>query len=327
MAVITNTFQSTSAVGNREELSDVVNRITPEDTPIYSMAPKGSAKTTNPEWEIDTLRAPAANIQLEGDEFAFTAVPTPTRVGGRTQILREGFIVSETQEAEDNAGKVEKLKHNMLKAGIQIRKDAELAIVENNASVGGATREFGGLPSWYETNTSRGSGGSDGGFSSGNTTAATNGTQRAFTKALMDANFQEVYNAGGNNKFLVVSPYVKTVFTTFMSDSNVAQFRYAASGNNNAIIASADIYEGDFGKTTVIPNRVMATGAAYARNAHNIDPDLLMWKWLDKMARVPNLAKTGDAEKGMIVGEGTLCVKNEAGLGVVADIFGLTAST
>jgi len=46
MAVIANTFQSTSAVGNREELSDVVSRITPEDTPIYSMIEKIKFKTT-----------------------------------------------------------------------------------------------------------------------------------------------------------------------------------------------------------------------------------------------------------------------------------------
>ena len=31
MAAITNTFVSTSASGNREELSDVVTRITPEE--------------------------------------------------------------------------------------------------------------------------------------------------------------------------------------------------------------------------------------------------------------------------------------------------------
>ena len=41
MAIVANTFQSTSAVGNREQLSDVVSRITPEDTPIYSMIGKG----------------------------------------------------------------------------------------------------------------------------------------------------------------------------------------------------------------------------------------------------------------------------------------------
>ena len=42
MAIVANTFQSTAAKGNREQLSDVVSRITPEDTPIYSLIPKGS---------------------------------------------------------------------------------------------------------------------------------------------------------------------------------------------------------------------------------------------------------------------------------------------
>lgn len=32
MAVISNTVRTSGAVGNREELSDVVSRITPEDT-------------------------------------------------------------------------------------------------------------------------------------------------------------------------------------------------------------------------------------------------------------------------------------------------------
>ena len=81
MAIVTNTFQSTSAVGNREELSDVVTRITPEDTPIYSLISKGKVVSTHPEWETDTLAAPAANAQLEGDEYDFDAVTAPTRVG------------------------------------------------------------------------------------------------------------------------------------------------------------------------------------------------------------------------------------------------------
>ena len=327
MAVFTNTFQSTSAVGNREELSDVVNRITPEDTPIYSMIPKGTAKSTNPEWEIDTLRTPASNAQLEGDEYAYTAVVVPTRVGGRTQIFREGYIVSKTQDAVDNAGRNEKLKEQKLKAGIQVRKDTEFAILDNNASVGGATRELGGLPSWLTTNTSRGASGADGGFSSGNTTAATAGTKRAWTKALFDTVLQDVYKSGGTPKHAFVSPYAKQVFTTFMSDANVAQFRYNASGSNNAIVATADVYEGDFGKTMVHPNRVMAVNTTMASNVFILDPDLLSFNWLRKMKADKDIASTGDAEKGMIIGEGTLCVKNEAGLGVVADIFGTTAST
>ena len=329
MAIVTNTFQSTSAVGNREELSDVVTRITPEDTPIYSLISKGKVVSTHPEWETDTLAAPAANAQLEGDEYDFDAVTAPTRVGNYTQIMRKSWIISRTQETVDNAGKVEKRKIQKLKKGIEIRKDVEFAIVSDTASVAGATRKFGSLPSWLTTNVSRGSGGSNGGFSSstGLTVATTTGTQRAFTKTLLDTTMQSCYNSGGNVKHLVVSPYVKSVFVTFMSDSNVAAFRYSADNGTKTIIANADVYEGPFGKVMVHPNRVMATSAAVARNAFLIDTEMLSFDWLTKIQEDKGLAKTGDADKGVIIGEGTLRVKNEAGLGVVADVFGLTSAS
>ena len=64
-----------------------------------------------------------------------------------------------------------------------------------------------------------------------------------------------------------------------------------------------------------------------SRNVFLIDPDLLSWSWLRPIQEDPNLAKTHDARKGMIIGEGTLKVKNEAGLGVVADIYGSSATT
>lgn len=330
MAVVTNTFQSTSAVGNREDLSDIVSRITPQDTPIYSMIGKTKCTNTRPEWEIDTLRAPAANAQLEGDEYAYSAITVPTRVSNRTQIFREGWVVSKTQEAIDNAGSVEKIAEQKVKSAIHVRKDMELAIVSNTASVGGATRVLGGLPSWLTTNVSRGATGANGGYSSGTglTVAATNGTQRAFTKALLDTVMQAGYQSGADFSDVIVSPYVKSVFVTFMSDANVAAFRYAADGKGkNTIVGTADVYEGPFGKVMVKPNRVMASSAGVARNAFLLTPDFLKWGNLRAIQEDPNLAKTGDAVKGMIIGEGTLEVLNEAAHGVVADIFGLTAST
>ncbi len=329
MAVLANTFVTTSAVGNREELSDVVSRITPEDTPIYSMIPKGSCVSVHPEWETDELAAPAENIQPEGNEYNFDAITPPERVGNYTQIMRKTWIISGTQEVVDEAGRVQKRKYQKLKKGVEIKKDVELAIVTNNASVGGATREFGGLPTWIETNVSRGSGGSNGGFNSGTglTVAATDGTQRAFTKAIMDNVMQQGYISGANLRHCVVSPYVKSVFVTFMSDSNVAPFRYAVSdGQNNTIVANADVYEGPFGKIMVHPNRVMTT-AATSRNAFFLDTEYLAFEWLRKIAEDKDVAKTGDADKGVIIGEGTLRVKNEKALGIAADLFGLTASS
>lgn len=331
MATITNTFKTTSAVGNREELSDVVSRITPEDTPIYSIIEKGKCVSVHPEWETDDLAAPAQNIVPEGEEYNFDAIVAPTRMGDYTQIMRKDWIISNTQEVVSEAGNVQKRKYQKLKKGVELRKDIEYAIVDTAASVGGSTRNFGSLNTWIVTNTSRGSGGANGGFSSGTglTVAPTNGTQRAFTKVILDSVMQQGYTSGANFKHVVAAPYVKSVFVTFMSDTNVAPFRYAVTkgGARNTIVATADYYEGPFGTVMIHPDRVMATSATQARNAFFIDPDMVSFLWLRKIQEDKDIAKTGDADKGVIIGEGTLKVHNEKGLGVAADLFGLTSST
>ena len=330
MAVVTNTFQTTAAKGNREELSDVVSRITPEDTPIYSLLEKVTFKTTHPEWETDSLAAPADNVQLEGDEYTFGATTPAVRMGNYTQIMRKDGIISGTQDATDNAGGLEQLKGQKLKKGVELRKDVEYSLVAANASVGGATRKSGSLPTWITSNASRGATGANGGYNSGTglTVAPTNGTQRAFTKTLLDTVMQQGYNSGANFRNMVCSSYIKSVFVTFMSDANTATFRYAVdSGKSNSIVANADFYEGPFGKIAVIPNRVQTGAAALARNVFLIDPEYAEYGWFRKIAEDKEVAKTGDARKFVLIGEGALKVKNEAGLGVVADVFGLTAST
>lgn len=329
MAALANTQLTTTSVGNREELSDVINMITPEDTPIYSDIGKGTCKSVHPEWEVDELAPPDENIQTEGDEYDFDAGDTPARLGNYTQIMRKTGVISETQETVDQAGNANKTKRQKMKRGVELRKDNELAIVTNNASVAGATREYGGLPTWVETNVSRGATGANGGFdvNTGLTVAATPGTQRAFTKVLMDDVMQQGYKSGANFRNVYVSPYVKSVFVTFMSDANVAPFRYAVNdGNRNSIIANADIYEGPFGKVYIKPNRVMAASAAVARNAFFVDTSMLSFLWLRKIHEDKEVARTGDAKKFVLIGEGTLKVHNEAGLGVVADLYGIDAS-
>ncbi|TGV78712.1 hypothetical protein EN792_044680 [Mesorhizobium sp. M00.F.Ca.ET.149.01.1.1] len=140
---------------------------------------------------------------------------------------------------------------------------------------------------------------------------------------------QSCYNSGANVDTIVTSPYVKSVFVTFMSDTNVASFRYAADAGKgkNTIIGTADIYEGPFGKVTIMPNRVMATSAAVARRAFLLDSNYISKITLRPIQEDPDLAKTGDNKKGVIIGELGLKIKNEAALGVVADLFGLTSAS
>lgn len=330
MAILTNTLRVSNAVGVREDLDNVVSRITPSDTPIYSMCDKQSAKNNHPEWETDNLRAPGENAVEEGDEYFFNAITPPVRLGNYTQIFRESWIISGTMEATDDAGSVQKRKYQKLKKGLELRKDIEYALVSNTASQSGNTRWLGSLPTWITTNVSRGTGGANGGFnqSTGLTVAETTGTQRAFTKALMDSVGALGYGNGANFTDMIVSPYVKGVFATLMSDANVANFYYNTTrGQSNAIIANADYYEGPFGKLKVSMNRVMAGNAALARRAFLIDRDFIAMKTLRPIAEDKDVAKTGDAEKGVIIGETTLKVTNEQGLGVIADLFGMSASS
>jgi len=129
-------------------------------------------------------------------------------------------------------------------------------------------------------------------------------------------------------KVLMVSPYVKTVFSTFMADSNVAPQRYETpKGDQTTIVAAADTYLSDFGKITTVVNRQMArAGAAVARNAFLIDPRMVSLGVFDDI-QIQKPAKTGDAEKRVLNVEYTLLVNNEAAHGVAADLFGLTASS
>jgi hypothetical protein len=111
-----------------------------------------------------------------------------------------------------------------------------------------------------------------------------------------------------------------------MSDSNVAGFRYAAGKGTNTIIGTADIYESPWGAVKVMANRVMSNSAADARRVFALDPGMVKWCSL-RAIQEDKVAKTGDAENGVLIAEGCLKVANEAGIGVVADVYGLSAST
>jgi hypothetical protein len=334
MAQVANTFETYDAVGNREELADKIYQITPEETPFLSLIGRKPVSSVHPEWQIDALGAvDLANNQPEGNDWTYDAVTPTSRVGNYTQISDKKIIISRTQDHTSKAGRKSELAREIAKKGVELRIDMEAIALSNQASVAGTgngatNRKLGGFRAWIATNDSVA--GSSGGFNSSTNVvdAATNGSQRAFTKTILDAVILSTYNAGGMPRTLMVSPYVKTVFSTFMADSNVAPQRYETpSKGQTTIVAAADMYLSDFGPISVVPNRQMArAGAAVARNAFLIDPRMVSLGVFDDI-QLAKPAKTGDAEKRVLVTEYTLLVNNEAAHGCAADLYGLTAST
>ncbi len=57
-----NTYDTTnpgSAVSNREDLTDVLTILAPEETPVLSSAQKARAAATYSEWTVDSLDGPS----------------------------------------------------------------------------------------------------------------------------------------------------------------------------------------------------------------------------------------------------------------------------
>src|SRR6185369_5517648 len=106
MAQVANTFETYDAVGNREELADKIWMITPEETPFLSLIGTKDVESVHPEWQTDTLRTPVTTNNVpEGNDWSYDAVAATTRIGNFCQISEVAFIISNTQDQTNKAGR------------------------------------------------------------------------------------------------------------------------------------------------------------------------------------------------------------------------------
>ena len=310
MAQPTNTFDTYDSIGEREDLSDVIYNISPTDTPFLSSAAKTKATAVLHEWQTDSLAAAVTNNQvIEGDEATLDAITATTRLSNSCQIMDKTIVITGTQEAVDKAGRASEIAYQIAKKAKELKRDLEASLTSNNAEVTGsatAARVAGGLRSWVATNDVMGTSGTSGG--AGNT-AATNGTQRAFTESLLKSVIKSVWNAGGNPTMIMVGPFNKQKLSGFTGNST----RFDA-GADATLYTSVDVYASDFGQLQVVPNRFSRD-----REAWVLDMDFWGVAFLRDFS-MHDLAKTGDTEKKQLLLEATLESRNEAASGCVADL-------
>ena len=313
MAAPTNTFATAAAIGNRESLHDIISVLNKDDTPFQSMIRSGTASATYEEWQIDNLgSANSTNYQLEGNTVVASAITPTTRVGNRLQILNKAYTISATQEAVAKAGRDSEISYQTALAGRRIKMDLEGFLCGNQASSSSDPRKMGGLESWLTSNVSRGTTGASGGFSGGNTVAATDSSiTRAFTESLLKTVIKSCYDNGGQPTWLLMGSSQKQVFSTFTGIAT----QYQEPKNKMAtVVAAVDRYVSDFGTFNATPSRYVRSSSVLV-----IDPTMAKTLWLRKWKK-EELAKVGDARAFQIIGEVTLEVTNEAAHGVVADL-------
>lgn len=315
----TNTYQTYSAKGGKEDVSDIISNISPEDTPYISNIGSGKARNTFHEVLQDALAAAdTTNAQVEGFVVTHTAAVPVSRVGNYTQIVAKDVIVSGSLEVQDKYGRASEEAYQKAKKSAELKRDVEAICLANVGAVAGdstTARKTAGLPAWIKSNTVFESAGADPVYSNIPTVARTDGTADAFEEADIKEAMRETAINGGHPKMLLVGPFNKDAFGTFTGVAT--KTFYQSSVAQTKIIGAADVYVSSFGTLAVVPSLFQR-----GRDAFLIDPALCELSWY-RSYTMEKLAKTGDAERWMIVGEFAHTVKNEAG---IAGIFDLSTS-
>jgi hypothetical protein len=327
MTIIANTETTYVGIGNRELLLDTIYNIAPAETPVLTNASKVTLNRELIDWQTDTLRAAAANAQLEGDDSpAFPAFVPTVRIRNFAQISRELVIVSGTQDIVNKAGRGSDLAYKVAQGSMALKRDLEFNMLSNvlpNAGAAATARVSTGLPDYIATNTSKGGGaGADPVYTTtaGITTVTTlvvDGTQRPMTETLLRTVLQLIYTQGGNPSTIMCGPTTKQTISTFGGVATKTFYQDAAAPS--VIVSAADVYVSDYSKLAVIPNRFIRQVSSNFNDCFVLDWDLLAVGFLREF-QVQELAKTGDAEKRQLIAEWSLVVKNEKGLGIVRDL-------
>jgi hypothetical protein len=320
MTVATNTIQAVARVGVREDLSEKIGELFPDDCPFQKMIGKESATQVYHEWQTDSLTAASAqNKTIQGDDLSNDSRANTVRQGNYTQIMKKVVGSSTTMEASRTAGRQSELAREIMKAGRELKTDAELRFTGNFAAVApasGTAGECAGALAFLRTNSYLGSTGTAPTYSGGTTSgypnaAAGNGTQRAYTETLLKTALKDIWVAGGNPKAVITNMAQKQIAAAF---AGLATARRESGDKRLTIVAGADIYVSDAGEVQFVPSRFCS-----ARDAFIVDPEYWAVAELDSL-KVMDLAKTGLATRKAMYQEVTLVSRNEAASGVIRDL-------
>jgi len=287
-------YKTYEQIGLAEDVSNIISDITPTDTPMYSMIKSEKVHARQYQYQTDSLAAAAANAQLEGfTASAGTAIPT-TMITGNTQILQKTFQVSATADAVKAYGRAKETAYQLSKALKEIKKDVEFAFVgaSNAGNVGNAT-------------TAREMDSADQLIGAANTTA---GGTAALTEAMITTTGQNVYNNGGDATILMVKPADSLIISAFTGAAGRSR---EFNDGNKTLTNVVNLYVSPFGEYKVVLNRHQMTDHAFL-----LDPSMWRTASLRPFARTL-LAKTGDSDTHMVVGELGLMHKNPLGSGQI----------
>lgn len=311
-----------SAISNREDLSNELSILAPEETPILSLCGKGKASATYTEWTVDSLAAPATTGISEGsdvtsfsDKFADRA-----RLGNYIQLMRRDYIVSNLQQAVTSVGPAN-VAQAEAKSMREIKRDIEATIASDNEMTveNGAGTPYGmrGLGKWIQS-----------------TAQATNPVPTAYrtpsgsiiASTLSESSFNTMIgsifakNGEMNSLTLVANVALRQLISNFTRATPASAgvtYHVNQDATSKQITLSVNLYDSDFGLVKIVNGNPSCMPTGSTNVGYVLNPKYLGFNTLIPMGAT-RLENQGGGERGFIDVAGTLCVKHPQAHGKIA---------
>jgi|ERR1051326_6698567 hypothetical protein len=297
MAVL-DTYGTTA--GNREDIYDVLQLVSPEETPLFTRLPDAVANATQHQWVEYTLTSGSGNQVAEGATATGVTSSSKARVSNYCQINAKTGAVSGTQRKVTIVGEQDEFAFQMKKSMLEWKIEAENDLINSTSAAGsaGTARTTAGLITSITTNRVTGS---------------------AATVALRESDFndllQKIFEAGAVADTCYVNGFNKRRISQFAT-TNV---RFLDVDSSGLIRNRVSAYDSDFGTIEIILERYMPKTTGLL-----MKDSLFRKAWLRKPVTYP-LAKRGDLDEFQIVGEWCLEHLNERAGGVLSAFASATA--
>ena len=335
---------------------DVSNRVK-DDTPVLNMAmtKKRKVNSTLPLWTDDIYRLPAVQAQLEGAAVSTADAESNTRfnLGNYTQIFSTVVAASGTARAVMQSGG-DPQAYQSVKQLVELMFDVEQQLVRNDqigTKYGGQSGSAAGLPAG-QTGRRMGSLSSFAGTqsfntASGNASTITTNTNNETTDSAATNVGNLVISANGS-QFYTASDFVNQSFSpiTYKQLVTVAEQRYNAKirtmvaptslrtsisdliGTSNTSINRRNVergdtiqtYEGDFNYTYEIFDSWIMNQAGVSNSIYFLNEEVLQYGALRDLGPNNEVFSNADASLDQYIMEGTLIVRNPAGVGMLNQI-------
>jgi hypothetical protein len=307
MTLVANAFSSYDAIGNREDLTDIMQLVSPLETPAYDRFGNSKATGRKHEWQTQALAAASANRFLEGDTYNATARTASVRQFNDCQVMIKAFSITDTQQVVDHAGRSSEMAYQRKNAMLELKRDMEWTIFESGA-LAQATGSPGSnttFPDMRSVNDWQVKVVAQTGLLSNATGAAAsgNGTTGTIDELNFNLNLQAAWDNGARINTVYCAGSLKRLISGWGTGTN----RPRDGGLGKKMVNVVDFYVSDFGELEIVLDRYVPTSQMFL-----LDDSL--WK---KAFLVPTrekaIADTGLASNVMIWNQWTLEARNPTG--------------